>query len=105
GMPYLEAVDTQTGLISEGPRLDKDLIFLGFDAAAGGLFGITECCPSQFVLIDPLFGVLASLNVVRDASVDLSGGVSAVDAEEHQLFLVVRREGVSYLLTIDIRTG
>jgi hypothetical protein len=105
GVPYLAAVDTQTGLISEGSKLEKDLIFLGFDAAAGGLFGITECCPSQFVLIDPLFGVLASLNVVGDASVDLSGGVAAIDAEEHQLFLVVRREGVSYLLTIDVRTG
>jgi hypothetical protein len=77
-------------------------------AFAGTLYGITGCCPNEFVMIDPSTWALTPLSVVGDGSspCDYRG---AVDATKHRLFIQrLRFSGTNpyhTLIAIDIRTG
>ena len=71
----------------------------------GGLFGITVCCPNNFVAIDPTTGQLTALSSVGDATVGFAGA-AAVDSKAHQFFVVrFDSTGIPHLLSIDTRTG
>ena len=72
---------------------------------AGILFGVTTCCPNQFVTINPATAELTPLSVIGDATFAFHGG-GVVNPTTHQVFLQ-RSKGPSQIriITIDIRTG
>lgn len=51
----------------------------GPGASVGELFGITHCCPNQFVTIDLSTGALSPLSTVGDRTGSFTAGAAAVD--------------------------
>jgi hypothetical protein len=46
-------VDTAAGTAAASPQVATSVRIVTYDTSAGGLFGVTDCCPRQIVKIDP----------------------------------------------------
>ena len=110
GPDYLVTMDTETGATSESLPLSRGLEHLGFDPTVA-LFGITRCCPHEFVTIDLSTGILTPLSVVGivgDYPFQFYGTGDAVDPTRHRFF-VSRSSGLGlgqhHIIAIDTRTG
>lgn len=71
----------------------------------GKLFGITSCCPNEFVEIDPTTGTFGSSSTVGDMGFGFPVGVRAVDSGSGTYFVVRHNAGVPHVLSIDTTTG
>ena len=102
---HLITIDTKIGDVVEGPTMSP-LAYLGFDPNTNTLFGVTVCCPNQFVHINPSTGEQTPLSTVGDESYFFSG-FPAFDPNTHRMFLLrARASDMEYhLITIDTKTG
>jgi hypothetical protein len=100
--PRLVIVDTTTGGTSE-KALSQEMIALGYETSTGTLFGVTACCPNQFVSIDVSTGALTVVSNVGDASTRFAAGAAAVDAGSKRCFLAERFP--PGLMTVDTESG
>jgi len=77
-------------------------------AVAGTLYGITSCCPNEFVRIDLSTGTLTPLIVVGDPSFGF-GSAEAADHVTHRFFIQrmhwLGPPNTNHIITIDTRTG
>ena len=105
GLPHLIAINTLTGAVDESPPLSPSLFALGFDSVAGTLVGVTQCCPNQFVVVDPSTGALNPLSIVGDITVGFPAGASALDSDTHRFFLIRIQSGLPHLIAINTLTG
>ena len=74
-------------------------------AQAGTLVGVTQCCPNQFVVVDPSTGALNPLSIVGDITVGFPAGASALDSDTHRFFLIRIQSGLPHLIAINTLTG
>jgi hypothetical protein len=82
----LFSMDTQTNTLTQGPVLATGVRGLAFDTSLNALFGLTFCCPSRLVRIDPGTGVENQVG-----SYDLGffvEGALTIDSATHTIFAV-----------------
>ncbi len=100
--PTLLTIDTTDGTTTER-ALAKELLLLGFETSSNTLFGVTGCCPNEFVSIDVGTGALTSLGNVGDANARFAGGAAAVDPATNRFF--VAKRALPTLMIIDTTNG
>ncbi len=71
----------------------------------GKLFGITSCCPNEFVEIDTAAGTFSSPSGVGDMGFGFPVGATAVDSASGTYFVVRHTAGVPHVLSIDTTTA
>ncbi len=104
---HVIAIDTRSGEVTQNLPAGRGFLHLGFDPAIG-LFGITKCCPNEFVTIDFSTGTLKPLSIIGDGSYGFVVTAAAVDPGMHRFFLQrAYRDGpyVPHIIAIDTRTG
>jgi hypothetical protein len=104
----LIAVNSDTGAVTVGPKLDPAVFNLVFDDAAGALFGVVQDAPFRFVQVDPSTGTETAVGNFRFTS----GAPWAVtiDSATHTVYFVETEiifggQSVSRIATINDETG
>jgi hypothetical protein len=105
GDPHILSIDTDTGAFVESPVLDGDLIKLGFDQDDGILFGITTCCPNEFVHIDATSGAFTDIAAVGGVDFAFGGGAAATDSGGDRFFVARSFMGTPFAAAINTKTG
>ena len=81
------SINTQTASESISPGFATSLAFMAFDTSSSTLVGVTVCCPTQLVKVNPSTGQLTTIGTVGTASGFLESLLSALDPATHTLFL------------------
>ena len=101
----LITMDTLTNAVTTGPVLAPGVRGMVYDTSLGALFGLTFCCPSQLVRINPVSGVGTG---VGGANLGL-GGAFAIDSATHTAFVTQDVLGAfdlnQYIASINVLTG
>jgi hypothetical protein len=99
--PHLVIIDTTTGGTTE-KALSQEVIALGFETSTSTLFGVTACCPNQFVSINTGTGALTVVSNVGTAA-DRFAAAAAIDPNSNRCFLAKRSS--PRLVIIDTGSG
>jgi hypothetical protein len=105
GVPRVMSIEINSATFLESPPLSSSLLALGYDSNAGQLFGVTSCCPNEFVHVDMNSGTLTSLASIGDMGFAFVAGASAIDAATNRFFMIRHTAGVPHLIAIDTNTG
>ncbi len=105
GVPHVLSIETNSATFVESPPLSSSLLALGYDANAGQLFGVTSCCPNEFVHVDTTTGALTPLASIGDMGFSFAAGASAVDPTTNRFFMIRHTAGVPHLIAIDTNTA
>lgn len=101
----LLTMDTLTNAVTVGPVLAPGVRGIVYDTSLGALFGLTFCCPSQLVRIDPVSGAGTGVGL---ANLGL-GGAFAIDSASHTVFVTQDVLGPfafnQYIASINDQTG
>ncbi len=105
GDQRLVAVDLLTDVVTVSPSLTLSLLRIGVNDVTGELFGITECCPHQFVSVDFATATATPLSDLGDATFTFGDVAAPVDSDT-QRFYAIRSDGTDQsVLIIDTITG
>lgn len=101
----LLTMDTLANVATVGPLFTPAVRALVYDTSLGALFGLTFCCPSGLVRIDPVSGAGTA---VGNATLGLGGGL-AIDSASHTVFVTQDVLGAfgfnQYIASINDQTG
>jgi len=103
--PYIISISTQDGTLSK-VKLPKSIIGMAFDELSGSLYGVTECCESQLVRIDPSTGSMTTVSDLGGQEINFQIGASnTLDSDGNDYFINPTSDEVQQLVSADVSAG